>query len=365
MKKLKIGIVGLSFGCKFLSIACGKPLQISRRRQLKRLLRLEHHVVSAPQNISSIERLVVCDLEKDRVDSARRKNDIIAAGYTSIEQMLEAETLDGILLFTPDQLHQTHAELCFAAGCHVLLTKPMACNLADARAIVHAAENSSRKLMIAQERRFRPRILALKKILDAEDLGDVIHLRSDITQDKQAWMRQRPWFFEGRSPMTGTGIHEVDLIRHLIGSEIESVAAFANRLGDLRLGNLEFPKDKTTAALFQFRNGAIGQVTATYVARPKKGRIKAGEFVITATKGAVVDSRVARNGNDEWEDLPWDFNDNDDAGVQGCLEAFLNMLLFGTEPPVTGRDAFASLAACVAADESSATGRVVKPESCD
>ncbi|HZY26221.1 MAG TPA: Gfo/Idh/MocA family oxidoreductase, partial [Bacteroidales bacterium] len=122
MKKLKIGIVGLSFGSKFLSIACGKPLQISRRRQLKRLLRLEHHVVSAPQNISSIERLVVCDLEKDRVDSARRKNDIIAAGYTSIEQMLEAETLDGILLFTPDQLHQTHAELCFAAGCHVLLT---------------------------------------------------------------------------------------------------------------------------------------------------------------------------------------------------------------------------------------------------
>jgi predicted dehydrogenase len=241
----------------------------------------------------------------------------------------------------------------------VLLTKPIASNLEDARAIVYAAEAANRKLMVAQERRFRARNLAVKQMLTAGELGEVVHLRSDINQDKRWWFSIKPWYATpeaGRSAITGTGIHEVDLIRHLMGDEIESVAAFGNRLGDL-----EFPKDKTTAALFRFRNGAIAQVTVTYVAKPKKGRSHAGSFVLTGTKGAVVDSRVARNGREEWENLPRDGG----YGVRGCVHEFLKAIVNGTEVPVTGRDAFASLAACVAADESSATGRVVKPEQCD
>jgi predicted dehydrogenase len=357
MSQLTLGIVGLGFGWEFVSPF--QPLQLSRRRQLKRLLGLERDAVAPDQDLSAIKRLVVCDADADRIEAFRREFPIIAAGYSNIGRMLEKETPDAVCIVTPDHLHRPHAEQCFASGCHVLLTKPIACNLEDARAIIHAAEAANRTLMVAQERRFRTRNRVVKQMLEAGDLGEVVHLRSDITQDKQEWFRQKPWYATpeaGRSAITGTGIHEVDLIRHLIGSEIESVAAFGNRLGEL-----EFPKDKTTAALFRFHNGAIGQVTVTYVAKPKKGRNHAGSFVLTGTKGAVVDNRVARNGREEWEELPQESG----FGVKGCVREFIHSVVNGTKPPVTGRDAFASLAACVAADESSATGRVVQPESCD
>jgi myo-inositol 2-dehydrogenase/D-chiro-inositol 1-dehydrogenase len=178
--------------------------------------------------------------------------------------------------------------------------------------------------------------------------------------DKRAFFKEKPWYASkeaGRTPIVGTGIHEVDELRHLVGSDIIAVAAFGNRIGDM-----EFPKDKTTAAIFKFRNGAVGQVTVTYVAKPKLGRSEEGNFLLTGTQGGVVGSRFARNGSDVWEDLPPDFYSNTQEGVNGCVAGFIDTMITGKNPPVSGLDAFASLAACVAADQSSATGQIVQPE---
>ena len=78
----------------------------------------------------------------------------------------------------------------------------------------------------------------------------------------------------------------------------------------------------------------------------------------------IVGSRVARDGRDEWTELP----DDPQAivtGSRGCVQSFLRSVTEGTPVPVTGRDAFASLAACVAADESAAAGRPAVPAPSD
>jgi predicted dehydrogenase len=153
----------------------------------------------------------------------------------------------------------------------------------------------------------------------------------------------------------GSGIHEVDLLRHLIGEPIESVSAFSNRLG-----TLEFPRDKTTAGLFRFAGGSIGQVTVTYEAHwPAEGSID-DHFRLVGTQGVVVGPRVARDGRDEWEDLPSDPNPLIE-GTRGCVAAFLRAICDDAPVAITGRDAFASLAACAAADESAARGEPVVP----
>ena len=155
----------------------------------------------------------------------------------------------------------------------------------------------------------------------------------------------------------GLGIHEVDLIRFLIGQPITSVSACSNRLGDL-----EFPKSKTTATVFQFAGGAIGQTAICYEAHWPKGAQPGHHFLLVASRGVVYGSQYKSDDSDSWEDLPKD-DDETAAGCRGCVDAFLAALTGGTTVPVTPRDTYATLAACIAADESAATGKTLTPDS--
>jgi predicted dehydrogenase len=331
MDKLSVGVVGLGLG--------------------------RRHAAAYAES-DEVGRLVVCDTDDARIHETLMELPAVKGGYDDIATMLEAERLDAVSIVTPDHLHRAHAEACLAAGCHVLLTKPLATNLDDGRAIVRAADAASRKLMVAHERRHRSHIKALKALLDARELGDIIHLRIDAIQDKREQFLRAPWYASaeaGRTALVGSGIHEVDLLRHLVGEPVESVAAYSNRLG-----TLHFPKDKTTAALFRFSGGAIGQVTVTYEAHWPRAGVIDDHFRLVATKGIVVGFRVGRDGWDDWEDLPRDPNPLVE-GTRGCVAAFLKAICEDAPVPITGLDAFASLAACVAADESAAAGAATVP----
>jgi len=309
-----------------------------------------HHVAAYAERVG---RLVVCDPDAAKVADVRKAFPSVAEGYGDLEQMLEAERPDVVSVVTPDHLHRAHSERCFAAGCHVLQTKPIATNLDDARAIVQAAEASGKVLMVAHERRFRTRVKTIKEILDGGDLGEVIHLRIDAVQDKRGQFAKSPWYASaeaGRTALVGSGIHEVDLVRFLIGRPIRSATAFSNRMG-----TLDFPKDKTTAALFQFEGGAIGQVMVTYEAHWPKGKRPDDSFSLLGTRGLIVGDQVGRDGLSGWEFLPGDDSEIA-AGSRGCVQAFLASVIDGAPVPVDGREAFRSLAACVAADASARSG---------
>jgi predicted dehydrogenase len=335
MQKLNVGVVGLGLG---------------------------RHFTAALAASDAVGRIAICDRDERRVARVRTDLPAVAAGYADLDEMLGRESLDAVSIVTPDHLHRPHAELCLRAGCHVLLTKPLATNLQDGRAIVRAAEAGGRKLMVAHERRCRTHIRHVKAMLEAGDLGDIIHVRIDAIQDKRGQFQAAPWYASaeaGRTALVGSGIHEVDLLRHLIARPIESVSAHSNRLGDL-----DFPKDKTTAALFRFAGGTVGQVTVTYEAHWPKAGVIDDHFRLVGTKGLIVGLRAARDGRDEWEDVPRD-REPIVEGVRGCVNAFLDSILNESPVPIDGRDAFASLAACVAADESAATGQPTTPEPSD
>ncbi len=331
MKALSVGVVGLGLG--------------------------RHHAAGYDRS-EAVGRIAVCDGDGERVAEVRGRLKKATAGYADLGAMLSSERLDAVSVVTPDHLHRPHAEACLSAGCHVLLTKPLATNLADGRAIVAAADASGRKLMVAHERRFRSNFSAVKRLLEAGRLGRIIHLRIDAVQDKRDQFARSPWYASaeaGRTALVGTGIHEVDLMRWFVGEPIESVFAFSNRLGGLR-----FPADKTTAAVYRFAGGAIGQVTVTYEAHwPAGGAIDEG-FRMVCTQGMVVGGRYALDGGDGWQQLPVDEQPTI-AGTFGCVDDFLAAILDDRPVAVDAREGFRSLAAAAAADESAATGRPTVP----
>ncbi len=308
---------------------------------------------------SAVRRLVVCDPNADRVHAVREAYPQVAAAYASLEEMLAAEHLDAISVTTPDHLHRPHAVRCLQAGCHVLLAKPIATNLEDARAIIETEEAGSARLMLAHERRYRVSTLAIKGLLNAGSLGDIIHLTIDSIQDKRDQFRRAPWYAApeaGRSAIVGSGIHQVDLVRYLVGQPVDSVMAYANRMG-----SMEFPKDKTTAALFHFASGTIGQVTVSYEAHwPPKQAVDGHSFRLIGTRGVIMGSQVAIDGQEGWGEIP-EAQSPLVTGVLGCIEAFVDSLLHDKPMTITARDAYESLAAAIAADESAVTGRAVAP----
>ncbi len=316
--------------------------------------------VEAYTTAAGVGRVVICDTDESRLAEARGAVPAIAAGYTDLQAMLEAEELDAVSVVTPDRLHRPHAIACLEAGCHVLLTKPLATTLSDGKAIVDAAEGSDRLLMVAHERRFRRFTNGLKDLLDRGVLGDVIEISIDQVQDKRSFIAGRPWLFSGkdsRTALIGSGIHEVDRVRYLIGRPAESVYARGNRLG-----SIDIPGNSTTVALFHFEGGAIGQVTVTYDARwPAEGGPHDENFRLIGSRGIVLGNRYAHDGSDVWHELPAD-PDPVAAGSRGCVSAFLQALQDGRPAPVTARDAYRSLALCVAAEESARSGRPVVPE---
>jgi predicted dehydrogenase len=312
------------------------------------------HAQAYDQN-EAVGAVVLCDPDEARTQTIKESLGKVQATYPTLDAMLNAETLDAVSIVTPDHLHRAHAEAVFAAGCHVLLTKPLAPNLDDARAIIRCAESSGRKFMVAQEQRFHSREQHLKTLLDAGELGDVIHIRVDSFHYKAKQFKESPWYASsqgGRTAMVGTAIHEVDAIRYLTGKRIESVFAYGNTLGDL-----DFHGDKTVAALFQLEGGAIAQVTVTYVAWPG---VKTEAFGLIGTRGMVSGNQVVREGHSET--LPTDVRPLD-TGTFACVNHFIDALVHDAPIAVTGRDAFASLAACAAADESARMGIAVVPAS--
>ena len=322
-------------------------------------LGLGRHHVAAYAASEDVGRLVVCDPDEKRIAQLRAEFPQIAEGHTDLARLLKAESPDAVSVITPDHLHLEHSTMCFDAGCHVLQTKPLATNLDDARAIVKAAEASGKVFMVAHERRFRTQVRAIKAILEGGDLGDVVHLRVDAIQDKRGQFAKSPWYASaeaGRTALVGSGIHEVDLLRFLIGKPIQAVTAFSNRLG-----SLSFPKDKTTSAQYLFEGDIVGQVTVTYEAHWPKGARPDDHFRLVGTRGLIVGDQVGRDGLDGWETLPKDASEIV-TGSQGCVQGFLDAILRGKPVPVDGRDAFASLAACVAADVSARSqGQPVVP----
>ncbi len=335
MADLRVGVVGLGLG---------------------------RHFVAALAASRVVGRIVVCDPDEARRKEMQTAHPAVAVGCESLDEMLGREALDAVCVVTPDHLHRPHAEACLAAGCHVLLTKPLATSLEDGRSIVRAAEGADRLLLVAHERRFRSRFRRVRDLLDGGGLGDVIAVCADAIQDKRRQFARSPWYASaeaGRTPLTGTAIHEVDLVRWFAGRPIESVMAISSPVG-----TLDFHADTTTAALFRFEGGAVGEVTVTYEARwPPTGGAPS-PFRLIGTRGTVVDGRVAIDGRDHWETLP-DDRQAIVTGIFGCVANFLDAVEGHAPAAVTGREAFASLAGCVAADTSAATGRPAEPAPAD
>jgi len=137
---------------------------------------------------------------------------------TDVERAIRDPEVDVVDICLPTQLHREAAESALAAEKHVFLEKPIALTLADADAIVAAAERSGRFLMVGLVLRFWPEYVELRRLVAAGELGRplaVSTLRLSPPADWNDWMADSAQ--SGGVPVDLL-IHDFDQMNWLLGT---------------------------------------------------------------------------------------------------------------------------------------------------
>lgn len=150
-----------------------------------------------------------------------------ATSYSSVEALLEHPGLDAVYIATPTDHHHAHALLAFAAGKHVLVEKPMAAKLPQARTMVAAAEAAGVVLLVGHSHSYDLPIQKMREIIDGGSLGRVRMVNTWCFTD---WI-YRPRLADELDVNQGGGVtyrqgsHQFDIIRLLCGGMVRSVRA--------------------------------------------------------------------------------------------------------------------------------------------
>lgn len=264
----------------------------------------------------------------------------------SFDKFLADETIDGVLVATP---HTTHADIVTAiagAGKNIMVEKPLALTLKDARRCVDAARAAGVFLQVAHYRRLLTATRRIKAMLDAGELGRLHHIETNFSRPFGPDPK-RPWRDEeNEAPagaMTALGVHMVDNLFYL-GGPIKRLAALSSVLDS------STPLDDMTSVLVEFESGAHAVLNTSlrlpFVATTAVHGDKASAW--SEVDGARL--YVQKLGEEERSEIAVEPVD----GVIANIAAFAENIRLNREPETNGEAGLNVVAVLEAIQKSSA-----------
>ena len=332
-------------------------------------------------------------------------------GYERAEDLFDDREVEVAYIATPHQFHKEHVLGAVARGKHVLVEKPIALTLEECDAMIAAADRAGVVFMVGHTNGYDPPILALRELAASRRYG-ALGMINTFNYSDFLYRPRRPEELDTR---LGGGImynqfpHQVDMARTITDSQVVSVSAVCGSW------DVDRPTEASVAALLRFENGVAASVVysgyahltngaLTGTQEPARGRTESlrsqlidltpeQEAAAKARSGYIerraqitgllakateherfgvliagfeeADAVIAPGGltvyGDEFTDeIPVPFG----SGGQRRSTVFdeLYAAVSGGTPVHDGRWGRATLAVCLAALESSDSGREVSPK---
>jgi len=180
------------------------------------------------------------------------------------EELLAERDVDAVVLATPHSQHCAQIVAAAKAGKHVFVEKPLGLDAREAEHAVRECAEHRVTLAVGYNWRFQPALDEAKRMLEDGRLGKLLHIEGNFCGPsayrfaREHWRQDRDEVPAGG--MTGRGVHLVDAMLYLAGSQIGSVFAQSARLVH------DYGVDDTTSMLFRFKSAAtayLGTVIAT------------------------------------------------------------------------------------------------------
>jgi phthalate 4,5-cis-dihydrodiol dehydrogenase len=157
----------------------------------------------------------------------RFREEFTAEVFDSVEEMCESPNVDAVYVATPHEFHARHTITALRKRKHVIVEKPMAISLDEARAMNAAAEENGVKLMSGHTHSFDPPIRKMREIVKSGALGRLLMISTTYYKDHL----YRPFpdhdIQISRGVVLNQGPHQVDIVRLLGGGVVKSVRATA------------------------------------------------------------------------------------------------------------------------------------------
>lgn len=189
------------------------------------------------------------------------------------EALIQRRDVDAVFLAVPHHLHVPLAVDAAAAGRHVIMEKPLANNLVGALEVAAAAERAGVALTVCFPHRYAASAVLARRLVRSGALGDFggALVKQFLDKTPSYWIGG----YSGRSVSTwrssrelaGGGMlimnlsHHIDLLRHIAGVDVESVAGVTTAVD--RVGDVE---DGVSLSV-RFTNGAIGSIVGSSAVR--------------------------------------------------------------------------------------------------
>lgn len=332
MKKINFGIIGLG--------RIGKV-----------------HVNTLIQGVPNANVVAIADTNLESVKELTDNYNIKVASDNYLDVINHPE-IEAVVICSPTNTHIQYIKEAAKAGKHIFCEKPIDLSLEAIKEALGVVEESGVKLMIGFNRRFDPNFQMVKQMVEEGKIGEPHILK--ITSRDPAPPPAEYSAVSGGMFMDMT-IHDFDMARYIVGSEVVEIYTKAGVLVDPEIGKAG---DVDTAIItLTFANGAIGVIDNSRKAVYGYDQ----RLEVFGSAGMVnVDNNYPENHryysvDGVHKSLPLNFfMERYTEAYANEMKAFCKALTDNSAIPVSGRDGLISVAIAVAAKKSFVENRLVK-----
>ncbi len=285
------------------------------------------------------ELVGVCDVDAERARRVGEKYGV--PSFSELNKLVGVAGLEAVTVCTPTRTHLGVGLQVLEGGLDLLVEKPMTGEVAGGEKLLAAAGRAGRKLVVGFIERFNPGVGLVRELLVKKTVGDVM-----VATGRR--VSRWPARISDVGVVKDTAIHDVDVMRFLLGAEVSAVYA--------QVGSLRHAFEDYAEIMLRFEDSAAGFIDANWLT-PRKART----LIVTGSEATVNLDYVSQEVTLEDSErltrpfLPWD------EPLRLELENFARVVREDLEPSPSGQDALAAIRVCDAALESGRTGRIVRP----
>lgn len=280
-----------------------------------------NHIKAAVNN--NLQIVAVCDMVPARMQEVLSKhgleNNVSIARYTDYKKMLaEHSDLQLVSIATESGKHAEIALYCIEKDINVIIEKPMAMSIADAEKIIALSQKRNVKVSACHQNRFNIAVQQMRQALESGRFGKIshgsVHVRWNRNQDYYEQAKWRGTWAQDGGALMNQCIHGIDLLRWMMGDEIEEVYGVTKQQLHTYL-----ECEDIGMAVVQFKNGAVGTIEGTTNVYPKNLE---ETLYLFGENGTVKLGGKSTNAIDVW-----DFADetNADKENKGLFEQTSNV----------------------------------------
>jgi myo-inositol 2-dehydrogenase / D-chiro-inositol 1-dehydrogenase len=332
MKKLKTGVIGAG--------RIGKV-----------------HTATLVQSVPQAEVIAIADIN---VELARKVAEIygIQSVFGNYLDIIRHPEVEAVVICSPTDTHAAYIMEAAAAGKHIFCEKPVDLKIDVIRKALDAVNKAGVKLMVGFNRRFDPNFSKIRQMVTSGKIGDPHILK--ITSRDPAPPPAEYSAVSGGMFMDMT-IHDFDMARYIVGSEVTEVYTKAAVLVDPAIGKAG---DVDTAIItLVFENGALGVIDNSRKAvygYDQRVEIFGSKGMISADNNFPENHRYYAHDGVHGS-LPLNFfMDRYLEAYANEMRVFCDAVTQNLELPVTGYDGLMSVAVAYAAKKSYVENRPVK-----